>query len=826
MTPGGGDKEMKRIAVFLCLIVLLFSLLAIGGQVRAASGVTFTATELLGCPTGTSITVNVVPSANGYIYFEYGMTTGSYFGRTSTATLTSGKPTEVVISGLAANTKYYYRMESSPDGSSWTPGTEHSFYTQRAAGSTFKFTVTADSHAQFNTAHQNAMTNILNEHPDFNIDLGDTFCLDGTTSQSAVNSRYLAYRNSAYMGKIGPSVPIFLASGNHEDEEGWNLDDTPFSIAVGSIQARKAYFPTPIDGGFYSGNIDPLAAINAATYGDQYREDYYAWRWGDALFVVIDEFQYTMNLPYAPGTAGEGTDDAQTGDQWSWTLGAPQYQWLKTTLQNNSDAKYKFIFSHQMLGGIPRSTGGVGAGYVRGGAEAAAYFEWGGYNADGTTWGFGDKRPGWDKPIHQLMVDYGVSAYFHGHDHQYVYETRDGIVYQELPSPSLSGSGFSGIYTAGNHGTYNTIKILPNSGHLLVTVAPDHATVDYISSTSTAGKVNYTYNITPGSSTSPPTAPSNLTATAVSAAQINVSWQDNSGDETGFKIERRSGADAYAQIATTNANSNTYNDTSLSPSTTYYYRVKAYNTNGDSTYSNEVSATTLSPQPPVAPSNLAATAVSTTQINLSWLDNSGDETGFKIERKTGASGTYAQIATTIANITVDNDSGLSPSTTYYYRVRAYNANGNSAYSNEASATTLSPPTSSNLALNKTAKADSERTSSGNTAGKGNDGNSSTRWSANDGRLNHWWKVDLGASYTLTGTKVMFQYARNYKYKIEVSMDNINWTVVVNQTTNTSTAQTRQDSFSATGRYVRITYTGLPYLQPAWASHYEFEVYGY
>ena len=131
---------------------------------------------------------------------------------------------------------------------------------------------------------------------------------DNTTSQSAVNTDYLAYRDPLYMDRIGHSVPIFLASGNHENEEGWNLDDTPFSIALGSIQARKAYYPTPIKDGFYSGNTDPLAAIDAATYGDQYREDYYAWTWGDALFVVIDPFQYTMNLPYAPA-AGEGSDD-------------------------------------------------------------------------------------------------------------------------------------------------------------------------------------------------------------------------------------------------------------------------------------------------------------------------------------------------------------------------------------------------------------------------------------------------------------------------------------------------------------------------------------
>ena len=96
------------------------------------------------------------------------------------------------------------------------------------------------------------------------------------------------------------------------------------------------------------------------------------------------------------------------------------------------------------------------------------------------------------------------------------------------------------------------------------------------------------------------------------------------------------------------------------------------------------------PPPPAAPSGLTATAASSSQINLSWTDNSGDETGFRIERKTGASGTYAEIATTSAGVTTYNNSGLSPSTLYYYQVRAYNAGGNSAYSNEASATTPSP----------------------------------------------------------------------------------------------------------------------------------------
>jgi hypothetical protein len=75
-------------------------------------------------------------------------------------------------------------------------------------------------------------------------------------------------------------------------------------------------------------------------------------------------------------------------------------------------------------------------------------------------------------------------------------------------------------------------------------------------------------------------------------------------------------------------------------------------------------------------------------INLAWTDNANNETGFKIERKTGAGGTYSQIATVGANVTsYNNNTGLSPSTTYYYRVRANNGSGDSAYSNEANATT-------------------------------------------------------------------------------------------------------------------------------------------
>jgi hypothetical protein len=91
---------------------------------------------------------------------------------------------------------------------------------------------------------------------------------------------------------------------------------------------------------------------------------------------------------------------------------------------------------------------------------------------------------------------------------------------------------------------------------------------------------------------------------------------------------------------------------------------------------------------PLSPSSLAASSSSSGRIDLSWTDNSGTETGFKIERKTGASGIFAQVATTDANTTGFSDSGLAVGTSYIYRVRAFTAGWDSSYTNEAGATTF------------------------------------------------------------------------------------------------------------------------------------------
>jgi hypothetical protein len=452
--------------------------------IKASGGVTFSATELLGRPTDTSITLNVVPSSNGQAYFELGTTPGVYTAQTSPVALTSGTPANILIQNLQPNTRYYYRIVTSLDDATWVEeANEHSFVTQRSPGSTFTFTVTSDSHVNIvlgNAATwQQTMTNVANDHPDFEIDCGDTFAMDGITTVAGAEQAYLYQRQ--FFDIPGNSAPVYLAIGNHEQQEAWHLTETTSPPVLG-VNAQKKYYLNPVPDGFYTGNTDSYSSIS----GDHLREDYYAWTWGDALLVVIDPYWYTTSKPYTGG--GTGEPNAGSGNRWDWTLGLQQFLWLNQTLQN-SNAKYKFIFAHHMVGGSSDYGG-------RGGAVPANLVEWGGYNVGGNMWGWGTNRNValWgSKPIEQIMVDTHVTAFFHGHDHEYAYEIRDGIVYQSLPAAGFSGYGFNS-YTVGTY----TLKVLPSPGDLRVTVSPSQVTVDYVTSApgqSTNGKVAYSYTI-------------------------------------------------------------------------------------------------------------------------------------------------------------------------------------------------------------------------------------------------------------------------------------------------------------------------------------------
>ena len=201
--------------------------------------------------------------------------------------------------------------------------------------------------------------------------------------------------------------------------------------------------------------------------------------------------------------------------------------------------------------------------------------------------------------------------------------------------------------------------------------------------------------------TTPPTAPSNLTATAVSTSQINLSWTASTDNVavTGYQVERCQGSGCGNFALAGSPTGTTFNDTTgLQAGTTYTYRVRASDAVPNfSTYSNTAAATTPSPDttPPTAPSNLTATAVGPAQINLSWTASTDNVavTGYQVERCQGSGCGNFALAGSPTGTTFNDTTGLQAGTTYTYRVRASDAVPNfSTYSNTAAATTPSPDT--------------------------------------------------------------------------------------------------------------------------------------
>ncbi len=190
-----------------------------------------------------------------------------------------------------------------------------------------------------------------------------------------------------------------------------------------------------------------------------------------------------------------------------------------------------------------------------------------------------------------------------------------------------------------------------------------------------------------GGATTPPAAPTGLTASALSSSSIRFSWLDNSSNESNFLVSRWNGS-TWSQIASVGANNTSYADSGLQPSLTYYYTVCAQNgagTNCATTYASAATQAGSTVTVPVAPSGLSATALSSSSIRFSWIDNSTNEANFLVSRWNGSA--WSQIASVGANNTSYTDSGLQPSLTYYYTVCAQNSAGTNCATTYSSATT-------------------------------------------------------------------------------------------------------------------------------------------
>jgi len=180
-------------------------------------------------------------------------------------------------------------------------------------------------------------------------------------------------------------------------------------------------------------------------------------------------------------------------------------------------------------------------------------------------------------------------------------------------------------------------------------------------------------------------APGTLSAGVISMDTVQLLWQDNSNNETGFKVERKQGTGAWQEVAQRPQDWPKWTDTGLSAGVIYTYRIYAYNQYGQSGYSNEISITITPGTAPVAPGNLTVGILSAEAAEIEWQDNSYNEEGFKVERKQG-SGIWQEVAVRPKDWPRWIDIGLMPGATYTYRIYAYNSVGDSDHSNEFSIT--------------------------------------------------------------------------------------------------------------------------------------------
>ncbi|MCC7139606.1 MAG: metallophosphoesterase [Planctomycetes bacterium] len=406
---------------------------------------------VLGRPSRDAVVARIRSTAALEACVEWRRDDAKAWTRTAVRALAPDEPVDVRLDGLAPDAGYVARVLSRrAPAAELSPGDELAFRTQRAPGATFSFAVQSDSHLDNGTdlaRYERTLRNVAESRADFLVDVGDTFMTDKYRDDFRASlAQYHAQRWWLGLAR----VPVFLVLGNHDGEVGWRdrggADDMPHW----SLAQRKRLFANPEPDGFYTGNEarDPVGGL---------LQNWYAWTWGDALFVALDPFWSTRDR------RGRGDDP------WAWTLGEAQYRWLEKTLAASS-ARFRFVFVHHLVGGRGAE--------ARGGAEVAGLYEWGGRSADGTD-GFAARRPGWKAPVHALLARAGPAVVFHGHDHFYAHQEHEGVVYQMVPQPGHPGGDVTKM--AAEYG-YVSGAFLPSPGHLRVRVARDVATVEYVRS--------------------------------------------------------------------------------------------------------------------------------------------------------------------------------------------------------------------------------------------------------------------------------------------------------------------------------------------------------
>jgi acid phosphatase type 7 len=579
---------------------------------------------------------------------SYGTTQGSLTSNAGNSVQTTEH--EVALSGLSPATKYFYSVGSTSQVLAGNDAT-HFFVTSPAAGTSSPTRIwvlgdsgTANANAQ---AVRNAYLSFTGStHTNLWLMLGDNAYETGTDSE------YQAAVFNMYPTTLRQSV-LWPTLGNHDTAHSSN---PPASLPYFGMFTLPANAQA---GGVASGT-----------------EKYYSFDYGNIHFICLDSMSSDRSAS-GPMATWLRADLASSARQWTIAFWHhPPY----SKGSHNSDTESELVQMRQTFlpiledAGVDLVLAGHSHSYER------SYLIDGHYGISSTFTNAMKKDGGSGRA--DGTGAYGKPTLGPG--------PREGAVYAVAGS---SGQASGGLL---NHPAM--FISLNNLGSMVLDVNGNTLDAKFLREN---GEVSDYFRIVKGTvAPVPPAAPSNLAATTVSSSQINLSWTDNASNENGFKVEQSTDGTTFAQIAMLGSNAVSHSVTGLSASTTYFYRVVSFNDAGNSSFSNTATATTPATPPavPAAPSGLTATAVSTTQINLSWVDNSGNETGFRIERCKNATCTnFVQVGQVGANVTTFANTGLNKNTIYNYRVRAFNGGGNSAYSNTATART---PTSNTFTPRK------------------------------------------------------------------------------------------------------------------------------
>jgi acid phosphatase type 7 len=591
----------------------------------------------IGTPSSTIVRWRTNIATNSRV--SVGTTQGSLTSNFDNASVTTEH--EVVVSGLSQATKYFYSVGSTSQTLAGNDA-NHYFVTSPAAGTSTATRIwvlgdsgTANANAQ---AVRNAYLNFSGTtHTNLWLMLGDNAYQNGTDSE------YQVAVFDMYPSVLRQSV-LWPALGNH---------DTAGSANPPASLPYFAMFTLPTGaeaGGIASGT-----------------EKYYSFDYANIHFICLDSMtsDRSANGPMATWLRA---DLASTTRQWTIAFWHhPPYS--KGSHDSDTDPILAAMRQNFLPiledGGVDLVLAGHSHSYER------TYLIDGHYGVSSTFTNAMKKDGGSGRAD-------GSGAY---NKPTLGPGSREGAVY------AVAGS--SGQISGGTLNHPAMFISLNNLGSMVLDV--NGATLDARFLRENGTIADY-FRVVKGT-VAPviPAAPSNLVATTFSSSQINLSWTDNANNENGFKVEQSTDGTTFTQIAMLGSNSVSHSATGLSPATTYHYRVVSFNDAGNSQFSNTANATTSAAPPalPAAPSGLIATAVSRTQINLSWTDNSVNETGFKIERCKGANCTnFVQVAQVGVNANTLADASLTKNTSYTYRVRAFNAGGNSGYSNTATARTF------------------------------------------------------------------------------------------------------------------------------------------